>query len=382
MRIADIECIPIFAGWRNWLIVRVVTDTGLIGIGESTLEGREKTVAAAVCETGRRLKGRNPEDIEALYQLMYRGAYWRGGPILGSAISGIEQALWDLLGKHHKTPVYRLLGGVVRTKIPVYASGWFRPEDRTVDALVKRAVQIADEGFRIIKTPCFLPWETCVSEQMLERGMELVAELRRALEPKVELLVEMHSRYPLDLCLRALKQLEKHNLGWIEEPCQPENPDVLARLSRSTRLPMASGERLVTRFAYRPLIEKQLVTVLQPDLCHIGGILEAKKLAAMAEVYSIDIAPHNPLSPVSTAACVHFAISTTNFRVLEYIPHDVPWREAVFPATFYEFKDGYLQWEDRPGLGVDIDLDQCRKHPYRAVDLEVGSTPDGSYADW
>jgi galactonate dehydratase len=138
----------------------------------------------------------------------------------------------------------------------------------------------------------------------------------------------------------------------------------------------------MTRFAHLPLITEQLVSVLQPDLCHIGGILEAKKLAAMAECYSIEIAPHNPLSPVSTAACAHFGISTPNFRTLELIPHDVPWRETVFPSPFYTLSEGYLVWEERPGLGVDLDLDECRKHPYQAVDLPLAVKPDGSYADW
>jgi galactonate dehydratase len=187
MRISDIECVHIFAEWRNWLIVRVSTTEGLVGLGEATLEGCEKAVAAAVGELSRRLRGRDPADIEALYQLMYRGSYWRGGPVLCSAISGLEQAFWDILGKKYSTPVYRLLGGPVRARIPVYASGWFRRDDRTIDALVKRAVDTVASGFRAIKAPCFLPWDTCVSERMLLSGIELVAELRKALEPDVEL---------------------------------------------------------------------------------------------------------------------------------------------------------------------------------------------------
>lgn len=382
MKISQIETLIIFAQWRNWVLVKVSTDEGLVGFGEATVEGREKTVAEAVNDLSRRLQGKNPLDIEALYQLMVRASFWRGGIILSSAISGIEQALWDLAGQYYSTPVYRLLGGACRERVRVYASGWIRPQDRSPDQLVERAREIVARGYTALKAPCFLPGDEVVSKGMVDRGIDLISRLREGLGPEIEIMVELHGRFSFDLAMRAIRGLEALDPAWIEEPCGPENPANLERFARQTRVPIASGERLFGRYGYLPLIQGRLASVIQPDLCHVGGILEAKKIASLAEVFDLRVAPHNPLSPVSTTACLHFAISTPNFQILELIPDDVPWKDDVFPSPPYRFQEGFLVWEERPGLGLRPDEEAAGEHPYQALDLPLLSEEDGAPGNW
>ncbi|HSR53540.1 MAG TPA: galactonate dehydratase [Acidobacteriota bacterium] len=382
MKISAVSTLTVFAQWRNWVLVKISTDEGLEGWGEATVEGREKAVAAAVQEVGRRIIGRHPLDIEALYQVMSRSSFWRGGVILGSAVSGLEQALWDLAGQHYGVPVYRLLGGPCRDKVRVYASGWIQPGDDTVDKLVSRARQTVNQGFQALKTPCFLPGEKTVDRGMLERGLDLVGELRSALGDEVEIIVELHGRFSFDLARQAVQRLQALDPAWIEEPCGPENVENLKLLAGESQCPIACGERLFTRHGFWPVIRDRAASVIQPDLCHAGGIWETRKVAAMAEVRDIAVAPHNPLSPLSTAACLHFAIATPNFLVLELVPKDVDWREQVFPETLYRFEDGHLHWRDVPGIGVTVDEEAAAEHPYQAVDLPVLKTADGAHADW
>ncbi|HSR66612.1 MAG TPA: galactonate dehydratase [Acidobacteriota bacterium] len=382
MKISRIETLIVFAQWRNWVLVKISTDDGLTGWGEATVEGREQAVAAAVKEVGRRLEGRNPLDVEALYQLMSRGSFWRGGVILSSAVSGLEQALWDLSGKHYGIPVYRLLGGPCRQRVPVYASGWIQPGDDSIDKLVARARLTVEEGYRALKTPCFLPGDDIVGRPMLERGLDLVKELRKALGDGIEIMVELHGRFSFDLARLAVQRLQAFEPAWIEEPCGPQHHENLKLLSQESRCPLAAGERLFSRHGFWPLIRDRAASVIQPDLCHVGGLWEARKLAAMAEVRDILVAPHNPLSPLSTAACMHLAISTPNFLVLELVPRDVDWREELFPHRPYRFQDGDLLCNDAPGLGITVDEEVAAAHPYQPVDLPVLRTREGAHADW
>lgn len=380
MKIDLIQTFLIHANTRNWVIVRITTDEGITGIGEATLEGRSETVAAAIGEMSRYLTGKDPFQIERHYQHIYRGQYWKGGPVLTSALSGIELAMWDIVGKKLNQPVYNLLGGAVRERIRLYANGWMN-DSVSIDEVAERAQWVVGQGFKALKLAGFNERTELSGKSSYLWALECARAVREAVGDEVELLVDLHGRTDAAQAIALAKEYAKLGIYFLEEPVSPENVPALAEVKRQSGMRIATGERLYTRFGFRELLESRAADILQPDLCHCGGILEAKKIAAMAEAYYVLLSPHNPNSPVSTAACIQFAMCTHNFDMLEYLVEDVSWREELFPGAF-QIEEGYLIPSNKPGLGIEFNEEEAARHPYKAIDLPVCRLPDGTPVEW
>jgi galactonate dehydratase len=358
---------------RNWLFVKVETDAGLHGWGEASLELKERTVAQAVQDLEPFLLGEDPTRIEHLWQTLHRQGFWRGGVVLGSALSGIDQALWDLTGKAYGVPVYQLLGGAVRDRVRLYAHGGS-----------DEVPAVREAGFTAIKCGPGVDTSSTRDHEVAERFAEHVRAMRAAAGPDVDLMIDNHGASRPQQAIRMLAAAEDLGLLFFEEPCPPDNPDVLEPLARcGFKTGLATGERLFTRWGFRTLLEKQLVSVIQPDLCHAGGISEVRRIAAAAETYYVQVAPHNPYGPVSTAACLHLCAAIPNFLILEYVWTNEPWRSRVQKGDPIRNERGYLPLPDRPGLGIDLDEEVIASRPFEALDVAMYRRydADGAVAD-
>jgi galactonate dehydratase len=359
----------------RWLFLRMHTDEGLVGLGEPILEGRAQTVAAAVQEVGRYLLGQDPRRIEHHWQAIYRGQFYRGGPILTSALSGIEQAMWDLTGKWLGQPVYRLLGGPTRERIRMYRwAGGATPEDAARSA--KEAVA---QGFTAIKTGIpKAPIRTIDSLAYVQRTERTFAAMREAVGPEVDIAVDFHGECSPAMSIRLARALEPYYPLFIEEPVLPGNVEELARVARATSIPIATGERLFTRWDFRPVLEQHAAAVLQPDLSHAGGIAECRKIAAMAECYYGTVAPHCPLGPIALAACLHLDAAIPNFLVQEHVTLGQGYLKQPFTM-----KGGYIELPTGPGLGLELDEEALAdKVSDGAWDNPRLLHEDGSVGDW
>ena len=317
MKITALETIHVRP---RWMFLKISTDEGVTGWGEPVLEGRARTVETAVEELKPVLIGADPLRIEHLWQVMYRGTFYRGGPILMSAISGIEMALWDIKGKFYNLPVYEMLGGLCRDRARMY--GHLKPTGTPGDFPVEDMLAIADrhiaEGFTLLKYSIIPPIRAIDSLAIVDAVRDRFAAVREHVGNKVDIAIDFHGRVNPAMSVRLFQALEPYYPLFVEEPVLPENADTMARIARSTTIPIAAGERLFTKWGYREIIEKEAVAVVQPDLCHCGGIFEARKVAAMAETHYIQIAPHNPLGPISLAACLQLDACIPNFLAQEH----------------------------------------------------------------
>lgn len=366
-------------GVRNWIFVRVSTDEGLWGWGEASTEFWDATIVAAVRELGGRLLGLDAAASETAWQRLYRHGFWRGGVVLQSALSALDQALWDIRGKALGVPVHRLLGGPTRDRVRLYTHvGIYRPEFLVEDAKTALAA-----GYRTLKTGAWAGDSGLEPRQRLHRFVERFEELRDAVGEDVDLLVDNHGRSGPAEAVRLVHALAGAQPGWLEEPIPPESPELVGPVTEAAHrhgIPVALGERAFSRWDLRHLLERQLVDIVQPDLCHVGGLTEAVKVSSFADVYRCSVAPHNPGGPVSTAAAAHLALAIPNFEILEYCA-DEPRRSQVL-ATPWPVADGYLRVPDRPGLGVEIDLDAVRAVPPSAAVVPASAFgPDGAVAD-
>jgi galactonate dehydratase len=358
----------------RWLFLKMHTDEGIVGLGEPILEGRSQTVAAAVQEIGRFIIGEDPRMIEHHWQGIYRWQFYRGGPILASALSGVEQAMWDILGKSLGQPVYRLLGGPTRDKIRVYR----HCGGKIVDGRVPNAAAAVEQGFNALKTgiPGPLKYvDTLARIQEVERHF---AAMRETVGPEVDIAIDFHGKSSPAMSIQLAKALEPYHPMFIEEPVLPGNVDELVRVARSTSVPIATGERLFTKWGFREVIEKQAAAVLQPDLSHAGGISEVKKIAAMAECYYSSIAPHCPLGPIALAACLQLDAAIPNFLAQEFVTLGEGYLKKPFPI-----EDGHIPLPTKPGLGIELDEEALADKIY---DGSWDHTPslhdDGSVADF
>lgn len=384
MRITDLE---LFYLRPRWLFLKISTDEGICGWGEPIVEGRAHTVAAAVQEYRPVLIGQDPRRIEHLVQLMYRGTYYRGGPVFMSAISGIEQALWDIKGKYYQMPVYEMLGGSCRDRIRMY--GHLKPAAIAGDFPVEKMLEIADqrlaEGFTVMKYSVIPPIRPLDNQKMLRSIVDRFAAVRQRVGDEVDIAVDFHGRVSPAMSIRVLKELEPYYPLFVEEPVLPENTEEMVRVSRSTSIPIAAGERLFGRFGFRRLIEEQAVSVVQPDLCHCGGIFEARKIAAMAETYYMQVAPHNPLGPISLAACLQLDACIPNFLAQEHpaMPNRQDLGVGILKHPFVIENDGCIRVPTGDGLGIEVD-----EEALTALASDGNwDTPhlffeDGSVADW
>lgn len=367
MKVTEIKTFICQAYRTNWVFVKVLTDAGIYGVGEATLEMREKTVAAAIEELERYLVGRDPHDVEAFWHDAYRDAYWRGGPVLMSALAGVEMALWDIKGKDLGVPVYKLLGGKVRDAVPCYANGWFAPA-KTPDEFAAKAVIAADAGFKGLKWDPFGSAYMTLDRAAFNAALACVAAVKEAVGDRVDIIIEGHGRFDVPTAIRMGHALSEYGVLWFEEPIPPDNLAGLAEVRRSVAVPISAGERLYSRWDFREFFRLGCADVIQPDVSHAGGILELRKIAAMAECHHIPVCPHNPSGPVANAATLQFAACTPNFYLLETMSSDVPYRNEVSTERV-QFADGMMHIPDTPGLGIDIDEDVIAQHPYEVRNL-------------
>lgn len=392
MKITRIETMVCHARMRNWIFVKVYTDQdGLFGWGEATLEWHTRAVCGAIEDLAPLLIGEDPTRVEHLWQMMYRQHFWHGnGIVRGTAISGIDLALWDIVGKIHGVPCHKLWGGPVRDYIRTYSHlGGGRMEDfyETDPADAKRFGELArkavEDGFTAFKTMA-VPWTMPIEGlKPIRYAEKCVAAMRDAVGDDYDIMVDCHARPSPRMGVRFAKALDPYGLYWFEEPCWPEQIDGIAAAQRAVSTPIATGERLVSQHQFRELLEKNACSVIQPDITHVGGLSEARRVAAMAEAYRVAMAPHNPQGPVSTAASLEFGFATPSYIICESVHLDVPWRQDVVSEGYTVEKKGRIvRPSERPGLGIEINEDEVRKHPFEQELPQRVFYEDGSVGDW
>lgn len=363
MKVTDIKIFTVDCFRTNWVFVKVYTDSGIDGVGEATLEYKEKVLTGAVEHIKEYLVGQNPLDIEKHWYMIYRDAYWRGGAVLMSALSAVEMALWDILGKHLNVPVYQLLGGKVNDKVRIYVNGWFVGA-KTPKEFGEKAKEAVSRGVTAMKWDPFGKNYLEISNKDLNTALECINEVRTAVGDEVDLLIEGHGRFNIPTGIKIAKELEQFKPMFFEEPVPPDDLSALKAVREKSPIAISAGERLYTRWDYRQMFDLMAADYIQPDISHAGGIMELKKIAAEAECRYIPFAPHNPSGPVANAATLQLAATCPNFSILEIMYSDVEWRKDVVTEQL-EYSDGYMKIPDRPGLGIEINEEECNKHPYK-----------------
>lgn len=367
MKITDVKTFVVDCFRTNWVFVKVYTDEGICGVGEGTLEYKEKALCGAVEHIKNYLVGKDPRQIEKHYHDIYRDAYWRGGAVLMSALSAVECALWDILGKSLGVPVYQLLGGKVNDDCRIYVNGWFAGA-KTPDEFAEKAKIAVMRGITAMKWDPFGKSYLQISNKDLDTALECVAKVREAVGNGVDLLIEGHGRFDVPTGIKIAKELEQFKPMWFEEPVPPNNIEALKAVRDKSPVAISAGERLYTRFDYNPLFAARAADYIQPDVSHAGGIMELKKIAAIAESNYIPFAPHNPSGPVANAATLQLAACCPNFCILEIMYSDVDYRKFVTDERLV-YENGRIRIGDKPGLGIELNEEECLKHPYAEHNL-------------
>lgn len=362
MKITDIRTFVVDCFRTNWVFVKVYTDEGLTGVGEGTLEYKEKALCGAVEHIKSYLLGKDPCQIEQHYHAIYRDAYWRGGAVLMSALSAVEMALWDILGKSLGVPVWQLLGGRANDDCRIYVNGWFAGA-KTPEEFGERARAAAERGVSAMKWDPFGKNYMQISPAELRQAMRCIAAVREAVGEDVELLIEGHGRFDVPTATRIAAEIAPFRPLFFEEPVPPDNLEALAAVREKSPVPIAAGERLYTRYDYNELFRRRAADYIQPDISHAGGIMELKKLAAQAEANYIAFAPHNPSGPVANAATLQIAGCCPNFCILEIMYADVDYRRYITNENL-AYENGRIRIGDKPGLGIELNEEECLRHPY------------------
>lgn len=390
MKITGIRTVVVNAEMRNWIFVRVDTDQpGLYGWGEATLEWKTRAVTGAVDDIAPLIIGRDPRDIENLVRIMHKHGFWRIGVIGSSAIAGIEVALWDIFGKSVGLPVWRLLGGRTRDRVRVYTHlglGQINAVYNTMSAgaLVERAHEVLERGYQAMKIVIIPYTHYTTSNRAIDEVARMMQDLRAAVGEEVELMVDFHGRCAsAGAALHYIDALSAGRPLFVEEPLPPQDVAGLKAIAGRTHVPLAAGERLVDRWEFEPIFAARAIDIAQPDLCHVGGFTEARKIAAMAELAGIGIAPHNPLGPLAGVAALHFDIATPNFVIQEEMVGAVPWYADVLQGPI-RMVDGHWQIPEAPGLGIEIDEAVAARHPFKQEIMAATEAvlPDGTVVDW
>jgi galactonate dehydratase len=371
LKIASVTPLVMGTEWRNLTIVKVRTDDGLVGVGEVRMVNHTQALLGYLEHAiPTHVLGADPFDVEALVQRMWRTDYERAGATVMSGISAVEIACWDIVGQATGQPVYRLMGGGVRERIKAYANGWYTVE-RTPAEFHEAARRVIAKGYRALKLDPFGAGTSELASPELRRAVELVEAVRDAIGPGNELLVEMHGRFTPATAIAVARELEPYRPSWIEEPVPPENLKALAKVASRVRIPIATGERIHVRHEFRELFELQAADIVQPDITTVGGLSESRKIAAWADASYVLVAPHNVGGPVSTAAALHLAACTTNFKIQE---HFNDFAEAYVKESAPgnpEVVDGYFELPSGPGLGVTLNEDVIAEHPARALHFNL-----------
>jgi galactonate dehydratase len=369
----------------RWLFLKVETDEGITGWGEPIVEGRAATVEACVRELSEYLIGKDPLRIEDHWQVLYRGGFYRGGPVLTSALSGIEQALWDIKGKFYNLPVYEMLGGAARDKIRIYSwIGGDRPHDVAAAAREK-----VEAGFTAVKMNATEEMDYIDTISKVEAAVNRIAAVREAVGKDIGIGMDFHGRVHKTMAKILAKELEPYRPMFIEEPVLPENNEALREIARYTTTPIATGERQYTRWGFKQILMDGYVDIIQPDLSHAGGILEVKKIAAMAEAFDVSVAPHCPLGPIALAACIQLDACTPNAIIQEqslgiHYNQGSDLLDYLLDPKVFAYKDGYVSIPQGPGLGIEINEERVKQAAEEGHDWKnpVWRNADGSVAEW
>ena len=384
MRITGVSTRVVDAGDRDWVFVRVQTDEpGLIGWGEASLGWHTRAVTGAVADLEPLLVGQDPRPVERLWQLMSRAPYFKGGIVVMSAISGIDQALWDIKAKALGIPLFELLGGPVRDRVRAYVNlgSELGGGTKCSEGSARAARAAREAGFDAMKVYPMAPARPLEGAAELHRAADLVAAVREAAGHDADIMVDLHGRTTPAVAISLGRMLEPMRPYFLEEPCQPGDVDALAEVARAIPIPVAAGERLVTAQEFRQLVERRACAVIQPNICYCGGITQIRRLAALAEPSLVSIAPHNPNGPIGTMVSVHVALAVSNFLILELVRDDVPWRSEVVD-WHVEVRDGYVLPPSRPGIGLELVEEVAAAHPGMSPPPHLRSGSDGSLLDW
>lgn len=380
-----IKSYELFKVLPRWLFLKIEIDAGLTGWGEPIVEGRADTVVAAVDEMMQPLIGRDPMPIEDHWNSMYRSGFYRGGPVLMSALSGIDQALWDIKGKFFNAPVYELMGGKARDRIKVYT--WIAG-DRPAD-VGKAALEARKNGFSAVKMNATDEMQMIDSYLKIERVLERVASLREAVGMTVDVGIDFHGRLHKAMAKVLARELEQFHPMFIEEPVLPENNEALREIAHNTSIPIATGERMYSRWHFKEILNSGYVDIIQPDLSHAGGITECKKIISMAEAYDVAAAPHCPLGPVALAACLQVDATCYNAFIQEqslgiHYNRGNDLLDYVTDKSVFSYQDGYVNIPSAPGLGVTINEEYVREKAKEGHNWKnpVWRHGDGSIAEW
>lgn len=379
-----IKKIELFKVPPRWLFLKIITDEGIEGWGEPIVEGRADTVKAAVLELSEYLIGENALTIEDHWQKMYRGGFYRGGPILMSALAGIDQALWDIKGKYYNAPIYDLLGGRVREKVKVYSwIGGDRPHDVGHEAKKKQ-----DMGFKAIKMNASEEMHYIDSNSKIQEVVERVATVRETVGEEMGIALDFHGRIHRAMTKVLFKELSSFNLMFIEEPVLSENYEALANIN-DYGIPIALGERLFSRWDFKNILSSGYVDIIQPDLSHAGGISETKKIVTMAEAYDIAVAPHCPLGPISLAAALQIDACTPNVFIQEqslgiHYNQSNDLLDYLKNPDVFKYEDGYIKILEKPGLSIEIDEAKVREMAKKSHNWKnpTWRNEDGTIAEW
>jgi galactonate dehydratase len=363
MKITDLRVHIVDVYRTNLVLVELETADGLVGVGEATLEYKEHAVAGALADLRPALIGRDATARRAIIDQLYRDSYWRTGPVLNSALSAVEMGLVDIDAQALGVPAFRLLGGPVRDGIRAYANGWFAGA-RTPEEFAAAAAAAVARGFSGLK---FDPFDTSyltIDHATLDRALTTIGAVRDAIGPEVDLFIEAHGRFSPTTAIRIARELEQFGIFWFEEPCPPENVDALIEVRRAAKVPIAAGERIFDRYAFSELLRRGAVDYVQPDVSHVGGLTAVSRIAELAEMHYLAVAPHNPSGPVATAATLQLAAALPNFCYLEIMATDVPWRASLTDESL-QFRDGRMRIPDQPGIGVQLRTEAFAAYPYQ-----------------
>lgn len=372
MKIIDLDTVVVDFYRTNLVFVILRTDEGATGIAEATLEGQEHAVRGAVRVLADAVRGRDPGPISRLVYEAKRDAYWRGGPVTMTALSAFETALWDLKARTLGVPVHELLGGRFRDRVRAYANGWFSGA-RTPEDFAAAARATVAQGFRGLKWDPFEAADLTVETRDLGRMLEPVAAVRDAVGDDVDLFIEGHGRFDVPTAVRVARELEQYRPVFFEEPCPPDGVDALIEVRSKSPVPIAAGERWFGRETFVPVLTRSAIDYVQPDVTHAGGLMELSFISTLAAQQYIPFAPHNPSGPLSTAATLQLAAALPNFRYLEIMAVDVPWRADISNEALVLTEDGDVLIPDGPGLGIELDLDAIAEHPYSPHPMRIFS---------
>ncbi len=364
MKITGVETYIVGNPWKNWLFVRVLTDEGIYGVGEGTMNFFARTIEAAIHELKPFIIGLDPFQIEILLQRLVRDVYGDGAQIHMSAVSALEIACWDIIGKATGQPVYNLMGGRCHSKLRAYANGWYRGP-RTPDSFHERAKAVAGRGYTALKFDPFGSAWRILSSRDFDLSIDIIAAVRDAVGPHVDLLIEGHSRFNVATAVQLSEAMARYRPAFFEEPVPHTNTNAMVEVARRSPVPVATGESFSSKQQFADLLKHDVVSILQPEPLYLGGLFPTRKIADMIDAHYGVVAPHSAQGPVCSAACVQLNASMPNFYIHEIFDEfNEPWEKHIITNPV-EVVDGYIEIPDRPGLGIDLNLEEIARHPYQ-----------------